>query len=115
MQNINELSTGSTDQKESTRRYKYIHIWSSNEEIRVLSTDVQILQVFARAIERSDPDCEIDNRRDLSDEVHIVQVTEMDPPERYRKVAWWLFKMLCERGWEPMATGENWYKMKFYD
>ena len=115
MSEINQLNSGNFSLKNNPKSYKYVHIWSSKEEIRVRSTDPQILEVFTRAIERSDPDCEIDTRKDLTDQGHIVKITQIESPDRYSKIAWWLFKMLCERGWEPMGTGENWYKMKYFE
>jgi hypothetical protein len=71
------------------------------------------LQVLVRAIERTYPDCQVETRVDLTGQVYIVKISGLDPAERHQKIAWWLFKMMCERGWEPMTTGERWYKMKY--
>jgi hypothetical protein len=90
----------------------YIHIWASDDEIRVQSTDPVTLRVLIRTIENNYSDCNINTRNDLNDQVYIVKIIAMELENRHQKIAWWLFKMLCERGWEPMATGERWYKMK---
>ena len=99
----------------ATKRYMYVHIWASDHEIRVQSTDPLTLRILIRTIENNYSDCQVDSRNDLSEEVFVVKITALELNDRHQMIAWWLFKMLCERGWEPMATGENWYKMKFYD
>jgi len=109
------LSKGSSPQQGTLTRYKYIHIWSSTEEIRVQCTDQQTIQVLIRSIQRTYPDAITENREDLTDQIYIVKIAGLVPNDRHQKLAWWLFKMLCERGWEPMQTGEHWYKMKTYE
>jgi hypothetical protein len=94
------------------KHYKYIHIWSSSDEIRVQCTDSQTIQVLIRAIKRTYPDSHIESRDDLTDQVYIVKISGLEPEDRHNQIAWWLFKMLCEQGWEPMETGDHWYKMK---
>jgi len=102
-------------QQKPSKRFMYIHIWASKEEIRVQCTDPQSIQVLMRAIQRTYPDSQVETRKDLSDQVHSVKITNLVPEDRHQKVAWWLFKMMCERGWEPFETGEHWYKMKAYE
>jgi hypothetical protein len=104
--------SGEYSQPEVVKRYKYIHIWSSSDEIRVQCTHPQTIQVLIRAIQRTYPDSYLETREDLTSQVYIVKISELEPEDRHQKLAWWLFKMMCERGWEPMETGENWYKMK---
>jgi hypothetical protein len=65
-----------------------------------------------RSIQRTFPDSIVDKREDLAGQVYAVKITELVPEDQHHKIAWWLFKMLCEQGWEPMETGEHWYKMK---
>ena len=93
--------------------YKYMHIWSSNDEIRVQCTDPQTWQILIRTIEVNYTDCQIDTRKDLADQVYVVKISALELDKRHTGIAWWLFKMMCDLGWEPMATGENWYKMKY--
>ena len=101
--------------QEVIKRFKYIHIWSSIDEIRVQCTDPQTIQVLIRAIQRTYPDSHIEVREDFTHQVYIVKITALEPENQHQKIAWWLFKMMCERGWEPMETGEHWYKMKFLE
>jgi len=96
----------------TVKRYAYIHIWASNDEIRVHCTDPKTIRVLIRSVQQSYPDSKIDTRNDLADQVFSVKIQEINPEDRYKKIAWWLFKMMCEQGWEPMETGENMYKMK---
>lgn len=96
-----------------SKRFRYMHIWASKNEIRVQCTDPQTIQVLIRAIQRTYPDSITETREDLNHQVYIVKITELEPEDRHQKISWWLFKMLCERGWEPMETGEHWYKMKY--
>jgi hypothetical protein len=98
---------------EIIKRFRYMHIWASKNEVRVQCTDPQTIQVLIRAIQRTYPDSLTETREDLTHQVYIVKITELEPEDRHQKISWWLFKMLCERGWEPMETGEHWYKMKF--
>jgi len=103
-------------QNSSTRkRFLYIHIWASDDEIRVQSTDPLSLQVLIRTIEMNYSDCQIDTRKDLSEDLYIVKISALELKDRHQMIAWWLFKMLCERGWEPISTGENWYKLNFIE
>lgn len=96
------------------KRFLYIHIWASDAEIRVQCTDPVTLNVLIRTLEKNYADCRIETRNDLSEELYIVKISAMELENRHQKIAWWLFKMLCERGWEPMETGEHWYKMKYF-
>ncbi len=106
------IAKGVPPQPEVGTRYKYIHIWSSKDEIRVQCTDPQTIQVLIRAIDRTYPDSITETRKDLTDQIYIVKITGLEPEDQHQKIAWWLFKMQCERGWEPMETGDHWYKMK---
>jgi hypothetical protein len=100
-------------QPKIVRQFKYIHIWASTNEIRVQCTDPQTLQILRKVIEKMYPDCQADTREDLANQVYIVKFSGLEPDECHQKIAWWLFKMMCEQGWEPMETGDHWYKMKF--
>ncbi len=92
--------------------YGYIHIWASPGEIRVHCTDPQTIQVLIRAIRKTFREVKIESREDLTGQVYAVKMTGLEPEEQHQKLAWWLFKMMCSHGWEPMETGEHWYKMK---
>jgi len=90
----------------------YIHIWSSPGEIRVQCTDPQTIRVLIRAIKKTFHDVKFETREDLTGQIYAVRITGLEPEERFQKLAWWLFKMLCDKGWEPMETGDHWYKLK---
>lgn len=107
-----KYSPGEKVQPFTGKRFAYIHIWASSEEIRVLCSDPKTIRVLIRSVQQSYPASKIDTRKDLADQVYSVKIQEIEPEDRYTKIAWWLFKMLCEQGWEPMETGENMYKMK---
>jgi hypothetical protein len=92
--------------------YGYIHIWSSTGEIRVQCTDPQTIRVLTRAIKKTFRDIKPETREDLTGQVYVVKFTGLEPEEQFQKLGWWLFKMLCSQGWEPMETGEHLYKMK---
>ena len=94
------------------KRYLYIHIWASPGEIRVQCTNPQTIRVLIRSIKKAFLNAQIETKDDLTGQVYAVKVTGLLPEENHQKVAWWLFKMMCNQGWEPMETGENWYKMK---
>lgn len=75
-------------------------------------TDPQTIWVLIRAIKKTFREVKHETREDLTGQVYVVKVYGLEPEEQYQKLAWWLFKMLCNQGWEPMETGEHWYKMK---
>lgn len=111
---IEKISRRESAQHNNPRtRFLYIHIWASDGEIRVQSSDPLTLQVLIRTIEMNYSDCQIDTKSDLSEEIYIVKISALELKDRHQMIAWWLFKMLCERGWEPISTGENWYKLNF--
>lgn len=93
-------------------KYRYIHIWASLTEIRVQCTDPRTIHVLTRSIRKTFQDAQLETRDDLTDQVYIIKVSGLFPEDQHQKVAWWLFKMLCDLGWEPMETGDHWYKMK---
>jgi hypothetical protein len=97
---------------ETRGSYRYIHIWASLEEIRVQCTDPQTIRVLIRAIKKAFNEIQVETKKDLTGQVYVVKLTGISPDDHHQKVAWWLFKMMCVRGWEPMETGDNWYKMK---
>ena len=107
-----EHSPGERNQSFTGNRYAYIHIWASDEEIRVQCTDPHTIRVLIRTVQRFYPDSKIETRKDLADQVFNVKIQEIEKEGRFKKIAWWLFKMMCEQGWEPMDTGDNFYKMK---
>lgn len=101
-------------------RYKYIHIWASSDTLKAKCTDPDTLEMVIRAINRSVQNnklkkVEIERHTDISDIVHVLQITEMDDEDEYRRLAWWMFRALCDQGWEPMETSERVYKLKFRD
>jgi len=100
-----------------TIRYKYIHIWASVDELRVKSTDPDTLERIVRAIGKSNQeafkDIEIERHQDISNIPHAIRIKGMNDEAGYRRLAWWMFRALCDTGWEPMETGEKAYKLKF--
>ena len=101
-------------------RYKYIHIWASQDELKAKCTDPETLEMVIRAINRSVrhqklKKVDIARHADISDIVHVIQITAMDDEGEYRRLAWWMFRALCDQGWEPMETSERAYKLKFKD
>ena len=94
-------------------KFLYIHIWASDEEIRVQCTDPPTLKVLVRHVKENFSDCRIENREDLREELYSIRIAAMQVEKRHQKIAWWLFKFMCEHGWEPMMTGENWYKLLY--
>ena len=97
------------------KRYKYIHIWSSDEEVRVKCTDSLTIERVIRAIETTYNELEIENHEDLTEQVHFIKIKGLNPKERHHQIGWWMFKVLLDEGWEPMDTGERWYKLKFLE
>ena len=93
--------------------FKYIHIWASKDEIRVQCTDPQTIRVLIRTVRKEYPDVEEETRTDLADDIYFVRFSDLEPGNQHRQIAWWLFKMLCGQGWEPLSTGDHWYKMTY--
>lgn len=101
-----------------TTRYKYIHIWASKDELRAKCTDPETLEMIIRAIDKSKQnenfkDIEIERHQDISKITHVISIKGMKEEGDYRRLAWWMFRALCDKGWEPMETGERAYKLKF--
>ncbi len=94
-------------------RYKFIHLWNSNTEVRIKSTDTEILEKLLLSIKASYKNCEIKKEKDLTKQFHWASITKLESESRYRDICWWMFKILCERGWEPMLAESNEYKLKF--
>jgi len=98
-------------------RYKYIHIWSSKDELRAKCTDPGTLEMIIRAIDKSRHDeafrdIEIERRQDISKITHVISIKGLKDEGEYRRLTWWMFRALCDKGWEPMETGERAYKLK---
>jgi hypothetical protein len=93
-------------------RFKYIHIWSTDDEARIKATDPQIIGSLLQAIEQTYPACEFDTDTDLTEQVHFASITNLDPKERHHQITWWMFKILCDRGWEPMEVSRRDYRLK---
>ncbi|MBC8507343.1 MAG: hypothetical protein H8D34_20970 [Chloroflexi bacterium] len=98
-------------------RYKYIYIWSSKDELRAKCTDPATLEMIIRAIGKSKhheafKDIEIERRQDISKITHVINIKGMQEEGDYRSLAWWMFRALCDKGWEPMETGKMSYKLK---
>jgi len=104
--------------KEQFTRFKYIHIWPSKDELRAKCTDPATLEMIVRAIDKSRhheafKDIAIERRQDISKITHVIIIKGLKEDEDYRRLAWWMFRALCDKGWEPMETGERTYKLKF--
>ena len=102
------------------KRYKYIHIWAAKDELRAKSTDPDTLEMVIRAVEKSRHvekfrEIEIERKQDISGITHVIQITGFKDPGDYRRLAWWMFRALCNKGWEPMETTENAYKLKLLE
>ena len=101
-----------------TFRYKYIHIWSAKEELRVKCTDPSTLDMIIRAINKSRhdeafKDIEIESHQDISKITHVISIKGMKEEQEYHRLAWWMFRALCDQGWEPLETGKMSYKLKY--
>jgi len=94
-------------------RYKYIHIWSMPGEARIKATDPAVIDMLVTAILKTYPNAQINMEADLTEQVHFVKITQMEPEERHHQICWWMFKMLCARGWEPMEVTKRDYKLKY--
>lgn len=94
-------------------QYIYIHIWASDKEIRIQCTDPKTINLLNKSVKENFEDSMIALRNDLDEEPYIARITAMELRNRHQKIAWWLFKLLCEHGWEPMETGNHWYKLKY--
>jgi hypothetical protein len=100
-----------------TVRYLYIHIWSSGEEVRAKCTNPATLESIIRAVNRNRDreefkDIEIKHHQDISGYLHVISIKGFDDETQYPRLAWWMFRALCDKGWEPMSTGQSAYKMK---
>jgi len=98
-------------------RYKYIHIWAAKDELRAKSTDPETLEMVIRAVEKSKhvekfKEIESERRQDISNITHVISIKGFDDEGDYRSLAWWMFRALCNKGWEPMETTEKAYKLK---
>lgn len=108
-------------------RFRYIHIWASEQELKAKATDPTILDKIIRAILKSYPQAEFETYRDINDQFHAFRMRvpkseadqegEKSDAERniYLGLAWWMFRVLCDRGWEPMETGSQTYKLKYQE
>ena len=113
MTQVNDHNRYIQNNNRQVTRFKFILIWGSEEEARVKSTDPEIIERLIDSISRTYQDCEIDRKTDLADQVHFFSIKKMDPATRHREICWWMFKILCERGWEPMEVKSNEYKLKY--
>ncbi len=100
-------------------RCKYVHIWSSEEEVRVKCTDPGTLEAAILAIRRSGEkdsnfaQLQIERHKDISGLLNVISIKGFPEASDYPRLAWWLFRALCDKGWEPMYTGERTYKLIF--
>jgi hypothetical protein len=106
-------------------RFRYIHIWASEQELKAKSTDPAILEKIIQAILKSYPKAEFETHRDINGQFHAFRMrvpeTETDQEGEksasqrniYLGLAWWMFRILCDRGWEPMETSPHTYKLKY--
>jgi len=95
-------------------RYDYIHLWSSEEEIRVQCTDPKTITLLEKSIKARFEDCTVTLKNDLDEEPYGAKVVAAPIKDRHQRIVWWLFKLMCNHGWEPIATGNHWFKMKYY-
>ena len=98
-------------------RYKYIHIWAAKDELRAKSTDPDTLEMVIRAVEKSKHvekfrEIEIERHQDISGITHVISISGFKDVADYRRLAWWMFRALCNKGWEPMETTDKAYKLK---
>ncbi len=93
--------------------YKFVHIWSTDDETRIKATDPKIIASLLQAIKQTYPACEFDTKTDLTEQIHFASITELEPLERHHQIGWWMFKILCQRGWEPMEVTKRDFKLKF--
>ena len=99
------------------RRYKYIHIWTSEDEVRVKCTDPATLEAVVSAIAKSaerDPNfarLEVKHHWDITGYLNVLSIKGFSEAEMYPRLAWWLFRALCDKGWQPMVTAEHTYKL----
>ena len=101
-----------------TLRFKYIHIWSSASELRAKCTDSKTLESIIRAINKSKKKGHFvgviyERHDDITGKFHVLSIQGLEDEKGYRRLGWWLFSALCEKGWEPMETSERSYKMKY--
>jgi hypothetical protein len=109
-------------------RFKYIHIWASDQALKVKATDPTILVKFIRAIQKTYPQAEFERHSDINDQFHAFRLRDLNVDSAqggdsdggggknvYLGLAWWMFRVLCDRGWEPMETGSQWYKLKYQE
>ena len=94
-------------------RYYYIHLWASDEEIRVQCTDSKTITLLEKSINAKFEDCSVSLKNDLDEEPYVARIIAMPIKDRHQKIVWWLFKLLCNHGWDPIETGSHWFKMKF--
>ena len=86
----------------------------------MLCTDPVVLESIVRAVGKATltnqalETVKITRHRDIADQLHGLTFTEVEEPE-YRRLAWWMFRALCDQGWEPMETGELSFKLKLAD
>lgn len=107
-----------TSTGEHVVRFKYIHIWSSSDELRAKCTDSKTLESAIKAINRSKKKGHFEGvvferNKDITGRFHVLSIKGMEDEAGYRRLAWWLFSSLCDIGWEPMETSDRSYKMKF--
>lgn len=101
------------------RRFRYIHIWCSDEEARVKCTDQMTLEAVVTAIvrsgERSPVFATLDIQRfyDISGYLNLLVISGFEDGRDYARLAWWLFRALCDRGWQPLVTAEHTYKLVY--
>lgn len=103
--------------EEQAIRYKYIHIWSSADELRAKCTDSKTLESAIKAVNRSKKKGHFEGviferNQDITGNFHVLSIKGMEDEGGYRRLAWWLFSSLCDIGWEPMETSERSYKLK---
>ena len=99
-------------------KFKYIHIWSSTDELRAKCTDSKTLENIIRAINKSKKKGHFvgvifERHEDITGKFHVLRIQGMQDETGYRRLGWWLFSSLCEMGWEPLETSERSYKMKY--
>lgn len=95
-------------------RYRYLHVFASEESVKAKSTDPETLERICRAINKANLKGEIVRHHDIAQQLHGICVQGLDAEKNYR-LAWWMFRTACDEGWEPMETGEHMYKLKYQE
>ena len=87
-------------------RYEYVEIRSGmNTGIVIRSTDLaSIYEPITTGIQKMIPKSSFDKRSKLLGSAYECVIKQLDNKDDV--VTWWIYKQLCETGWEPFAALE---------